>query len=829
MLKDFGKKIAAWLNEKNKFGVAPETKTTQKIISSIDHATLSSLLPYEAYDPETQLFINKKSLGFILEVPPLTGASEETVQILSSIVTDLLPQETDLQFLLWASDKIGPVLDYFEKQRSGRGEIFEWLAKKRTEYLKAGAYQSLFSGGSFLIRNFRLFIVVSQPRKKNQSIDEELVRIREEITSSLKSINMPSKPVAIEHFISLMHDLINPTKNVYPTQQNWNELDSISLQLTNPEYHISVLPHQLIFESTDEPWEARALTVKDFPKNSAQWKMTENIGQLFNTALQIPCPFVISLSLRAVSTEKANLNVQYKFIDKEKTARSPLAKFKPQINQEYNDWSFVRSRLSDGDRLVKIFYQVILYSPQKHANSNERKLRDLYLANGWRLRKESYLQLQSWLTMMPMFMSEGMYQDLHHFGRLRTVTAFNAINLAPLQGEWKGSETPNLVLPGRRGQLAIWNPFDNQEGNYNVAIAAASGKGKSMLTQEYITALVGSGGRVWVIDIGRSYEKTCKMLGGTFIEFNQQIQISLNPFTFIKDFEASLVMLKPLLAAMARPSSAASDEESAYLEKALKAAWQEHGNNASITSIAAWLNQQSSETCQNLSHLLYSFTADGMYGRYFEGTANINLNSQFVVLELQELKSKKDLQKIILLVLMYQISEAMYLGERHQKKSCIIDEVWDLLSGENDGAARFIETGFRTARRHNANFVTIAQSINDYYKNTASLAAFENADYKLILGQNPETIDQIKKSERMNMDAFTERLFKSLRKTDEYSECIIKSPQGISIHRIIFDPYSRILYSSKGDEFEAVKKLTKEGHSLRHAIEVVAEKKFNHA
>jgi hypothetical protein len=26
-----------------------------------------------------------------------------------------------------------------------------------------------------------------------------------------------------------------------------------------------------------------------------------------------------------------------------------------------------------------------------------------------------------------------------------------------------------------------------------------------------------------------------------------------------------------------------------------------------------------------------------------------------------------------------------------------------------------------------------------------------------------------------------------------------------------------------------VKKLTKEGHSLRHAIEVVAEKKFNHA
>jgi conjugal transfer ATP-binding protein TraC len=404
------------------------------------------------------------------------------------------------------------------------------------------------------------------------------------------------------------------------------------------------------------------------------------------------------------------------------------------------------------------------------------------------------------------------------------MTAFNAVNIAPLQGEWKGMRTPSLLLPGRRGQLAIWNPFDNPEGNYNVAIAAASGKGKSMFTQEYIVCLLGSGGRVWVIDVGRSYEKTCRMLGGSFLEFTPESKLCVNPFTTIRDFDASLVMLKPLLAAMARPTSKASDEELSYIEKALKSAWNEAGNKATITTVANWLSQQQNPICVNLGHLLYTYTKEGMYGCYFEGECNINLDNNLVVLELQELKAKRDLQKIMLLVLMYQIAESMYMGNRSQVKSCIIDEAWDLLGGDNDGAASFIETGYRTARRYNANFVTITQSINDYFKNATSIAAFENSDNNVILGQKEEAIDQLRQSGRLSMDDYTEKLFKSLRKTDDYSECIIKMPFGMSVHRIIFDPYSRILYSSKGEEFEAVNALQAQGLSLSDAIDRVARR-----
>lgn len=236
-------------------------------------------------------------------------------------------------------------------------------------------------------------------------------------------------------------------------------------------------------------------------------------------------------------------------------------------------------------------------------------------------------------------------------------------------------------------------------------------------------ALLGSGGRVWVIDVGRSYEKTCAMLGGEFIEFKPDSQISLNPFTFIQRFDDSLEMLKPLLAAMARPSGQVSDEEMAYLEKALKGAWAQQGNQATISTVAQWLADQDQPICQQLSHLLYTYTIDGMYGRYFSGGCTLNVHNPLVVLELEELKAKKDLQKIVLLVLMYLISERMYLGSRTQVKSCVIDEAWDLLDGGNESVAKFIETGYRRARRYNANFVTITQSINDYFKNPTAIAA----------------------------------------------------------------------------------------------------------
>lgn len=148
----WGETIAGWLGESVQFGVSKKTPSSQILGDFFDQYPLSSLLPYETYDPDTQLFYNKKSQGFMLEVSPLTGASEQTVQILASLLTDVLPTSADLQCLLWASDKVGDSIDAFALERSRHSGIFSWLAQRRADFLKNGTLKSLTAHGNFILR-----------------------------------------------------------------------------------------------------------------------------------------------------------------------------------------------------------------------------------------------------------------------------------------------------------------------------------------------------------------------------------------------------------------------------------------------------------------------------------------------------------------------------------------------------------------------------------------------------------------------------------------------------------------------------------------------------
>ena len=816
---------------KEKFQFTPKGYQSEQInkhfVSTFkDMANLRAWLPYRSFDDDNHILINKASRGFLLEVAPITGATEQTCEILASLFTDLLPEGTDIQFLLIGSHHIGAQLQRFVQARQGGEAIFQWLAQKRATWLSQGTLKPLFPNQNLILRNFQLILSVSLPEKHPDCTHHKLAQIRSRILTTLNSIQLQASPLPIDAFINLITQLTSPCSKITDNPCYWDSLNELANQMTNPAYEWLCYPdHLSCSNGSREAWDIICLQAGQYPKHWAQWQMADSIGHLFNSALQIPCPFLISFNIH-INPRQGVERLALKAIDKEKDMRSTKAKLMPHLYREYQDHEFLRTRLSEGDRAVDSLYQIILYCPQGQSVDAERAVNDLYRSLGWKLTKTRYLQWVSWLSTLPMTFSEGLYDDFKRLKLLRTITGFNAANLAPIQGEFKGTSTPRMLFAGRRGQIASFDVFDQQEGNFNIAIAAKSGSGKSTLTQEIIVSLLGTGGQVWVIDAGRSYEKTCELIGGKFLCFDPSHPLCINPFTHISDFEnEALPLLKPLFAAMVHPQGSASDEELSYLEQALKGAWEAKGNDASVSEVVAWLKAQQNPTCKQLITLLYSYTKAGMYGQYFEGQANINLNAPFVVLELQELKNKKDLQRVVLLVMMYHISQTMVKADRAKPKMCIVDEAWDLLN--LDGAKEFIELLARTARKFKLSLVTITQSIADYYRSRAAQAAFENSDHKIILAQTPETISQVKKQQYLTIDDFTEKAFKSLRKTNDYAECVIQSPGHFSIQRIILDPFSRILYSSTGEEVKAVKALQAQGLSLKEAIEIMVKNKHD--
>ncbi|MDE2441289.1 MAG: ATP-binding protein, partial [Betaproteobacteria bacterium] len=402
-------------------------------------------------------------------------------------------------------------------------------------------------------------------------------------------------------------------------------------------------------------------------------------------------------------------------------------------------------------------------------------------------------------------------------------------NIAPVQGEYTGSNVPHMLLLGRRGQPFFWSPFENNAGNHNVAVFGKSGSGKSVALQEITAALVGAGAKVIVIDDGRSFEHSCKLQQGEFVEFTMNGGLKLNPFSMIDGYEAArnedykldcIAMLKAIIGQMARPSSRLDDTEVGLVDGAVNAEFEAHGVDGSVDGVIAALEQTGHVQGEALAIGMRPFSSSGTYGKFFQGKASLKIGASLTVFELSDLASREELRSVVLSAIMFLSSQAMR-EDRSTKKALLLDEAWQMLKGGS--MADFIEAYARTCRKYGGSLITATQSLNDYYKSEGSIAALENSDWSVILQQKPETITDFAKLGRFDMSDGVEALLRSLKRNGvEYSDMMIKGPETLAVGRLVLDPYSATVFSSSPQVFAAVERLVERGFPMAQAIERIA-------
>jgi len=350
-------------------------------------------------------------------------------------------------------------------------------------------------------------------------------------------------------------------------------------------------------------------------------------------------------------------------------------------------------------------------------------------------------------------------------------------------------------------------------------VVAATGAGKSFFINELIVSYLSVGAKIWVIDVGRSYEKLCNFCGGSFMVFGMDSKVCINPFSDVENIDEEMPILKSIVAQMV--SMNALDELSlAYIEEAIKENYIEKRNAMTITDIARYLERKNEPITLSIAKRLYSYTDQGAYASYFNGTANLTADADFVVMELEELKSKKDLQEVVLLSLIYQIQQSMVNRETY--KLLIIDEAWDLLTGGN--TTQFMETAYRRFRKYKGACFSITQSVNDFYRLPSGVAIVENSDFMFLLRQRPESIKMLKESGRVSLSEGLYELLSSVH-TDQgnYSEVFVYTPIGVTVGRLIVDRFTQLLYTSRAEEYTAIKKYLDQGLCVSDAIKKVME------
>ncbi len=790
--------------------------------------SLKDSLPYESY--EEGIYFNRTTLGFVLESLPIMGFSEESHKQISGLFQYLLPENSNIQFLLMADPYIGGALEEWQKVRDHASSILSKVAFYRTQ-----AFKELASceGKALSARFFRLILSVTLPYEKQASKPlaqavGEMKELKERLQETLKMVGLHCLNLAPASLISLIDDFFFANlkeQGFKPFVPDYNPYDPIRFQTPTRNTSLQVTKKGLIINENQQYF--RSYQVAKYPLQWDQFHMGELIGSSMQLLQQLPFPFFIHYGIHI----PAQTEIQFKFTTKashlERQLISPIAKYLPTMGKEWQEYQFVKRQLAEGHRFVKTHMSIAFVAPPHQVNRYEQMLLNLYLSKGFQLREDDFFHLQSFLTLLPMSFSDSYLKDLASSKKLKTTISSESANLLPIQGEWYGTQSPGMLLLGRRGQITFWSPFDNNSGNYNVSVVGRSGSGKSVFMQELMTSTLGQGGRVFVLDVGRSFEKTCLLLEGQFIEFTPKTPLCLNPFSSLKgqtreEVEDSLSMLKSILCTMAAPNLGVDDLEASYLEQAMRESWRQYQEKTTLTKIAQRLLENKDKKANGLGIMLYPYTKTGIYGRFFEGEANVDFQKSLVVLELEELKERKDLQAVIVQMVVVHITNQMFLGDRQTPFMIVFDEAWDMLRGSKSGV--FVETLARRLRKYNGSLVVGTQSVNDFYQSPGAQAAYENSDWLCLLSQKPESINMLKENKRVNMNAYMEETLKSVHtQGGDYAECMIYGPHGYAVTRLVLDPFSKVLYSTKASEYSAVKRLVDQGWTMEAAVEKMAE------
>ena len=815
--------------------------------------------------------------GFILDgsylaatfiCQPLTGGGHEVMNSLDDLYQKDYPADAIQQVSLFASPYIKPTLDNFEDIREDRidGELanlYNSLSRDSYNYLKECTVNPIHKQSGLMVRDFEVWFTLKIPLKKqkpSKSEIREFTILSAKLKNTLSTIGMSPIEMNAESYVHRMQMLHNhspdamwrngegcidaglPIRNQILEKNNRVIVEKDGLQIGDPDGDDGCYIKSLSVQKTPD-----IIQFGDMLDMYTDWRKGRN---------GIYTPFLMTLNIHFPDQEKAQSQFTKDRSWITNQATGALVKFVDKLRYQKRDYDeFFKSIFTKGAKIANCYLQITAFAPTKReCEQAVRDIQSFTALKNYKFLEDRYLSLPLFLSTLPMGADKSSIQHFHRYNRVTTdILKF----FSPLLANWKGNAffSPVMPLVTRAGQLFSLDPFTT-DGNMNVTVCASSGSGKSYFINAYVSNFLTTGsirggelfrdkplsqqykpldgGRVFIIDVGYSYKPLCEMYKGKYIDVGEHLEFSLNPFRAIHEFsgtDGQGVMLLQLLKFMASPSDELTDFQVARMLSILGDLWEDKGQEAKIDDFADLCKEDEDIRVRDIGFMLEPWCSNGIYGAYFNDSyPPLDFSGNFVVVELELLKDKPELQLAVLMQAMSCIQHEMYLSSLDIKKMFILDEGWSFIAdpengGESEAVGLFLEKGWRRFRKTRSSGTLITQGLNDYFSSRVGRAIYDNSSFKIFLRQDKDALAKVVKDGKYDGSDTDIALLKSLHTVKgQYSEAYIQHEEAKEVVRLFVPRFQQYLYSTDAADKTLIRnKMAQHNVDYADAITLIIE------
>ncbi|ELU8956294.1 TraC family protein [Campylobacter jejuni] len=833
--------LSDFINEK--LGINQSVKKITSLQTNVWNACMqrykfSDFLPYMSYDSQKEYYINNdNSFGTVFLCSPRIRMGESTAVAVEEMLGKL-PENMFIQFTLFGSKNIKDLVEYWkymhlERADRENNELLFKAIKNMGEFYYSKTKEGISNSMATRLKNYYLLVSI----KSNS--EEDVISYKHILKNILTSNNFSPVVAEPEVLKPMLYELFNGNHDINNIP-NYDRTCYLNRQVIMPTTEMLIKDDELKIDGRS----FITLTPQSFPQEAHIGDFGEKLGDYISRALdnnQFKDTFLITASICALSKKKtARVKGNHSMLLTQKWSENIFRQFAAARKESVS----ILERIDNQKEKLYAFDLNVIVSGD---NYDEASLNASTIISYWNkgggkaivLDEALGIHQLNLIASLPMGINKEYMFDIT--AKYRSMFPDQISQFIPLEADFK-LNIPNLILFSRRAQIAGLDLFVSNS-NYNAYLVATSGAGKSVLLNMLAFNSYARNDRIFIIDQDNSFSKLCDTIDGQYLALDPLQPISFNPFSGLKnnDRESFMDDLNYLSDLIYMLGSSKNQDRALEDEKLIKAKTQaimedlflSKGNTMEVTDIRDELAKVDDQRFRDFADQLRPFCKEGIYGKYFNGPCEFNIEKEFIVTEFKGLEGHNDLRDPLIMLLIYHINQLMYMSsDRKSRIQIIIDEAHRFL-GKNPKMDDFIEQAYRRARKYDASVIIATQGFDDIYNakdgglSRAGTVIINNSAYKIFMKQTETSVNMLIKSEVFSLSETDKEILRSIvTLKGEYSELFLMTPDDVKLpYRLVMDKYFYYLTTTDPKDKAKIKELTDQGIPLGEAIELLANTK----